>query len=269
MELGLSVRQPADVHAAELLDEIRAWQPDLGVLAGYSPIVGREFIAAPRHGCVNLHGGKLPEYRGSSPMNWALINGEVDVTLSIIQVNERVDAGDVLSERTFPVAIEDTIRDVDRKANELFPEMLLDVVAAVQAGTLRPRRQDEQRARYFPLRFPEDGLILWDAYTAVQVHNRIRALTDPFPGAYTFLGGRKIKLLRSMLARRPVFGEPGRVYRKDSHGLLVCAADQCLWVQEAVVDGTGADAFELVRRYDTFATLRGLAVVASQLQVGT
>jgi methionyl-tRNA formyltransferase len=263
-QLGLPVLQPHDVHDPALLAEVASWGADLGVLAGYSPIVGSEFIAMPRHGCINLHGGQLPEYRGSSPMNWALINGESEVTLSIIQVDHGVDSGDVLSERAIPVAIDDSIADVDRQANDLFPKMLVEVVASIADGTVMRRREDERLARYFPLRFPDDGLILWDSFTAMQVHNRIRALTDPFPGAYTLFNGRRVKLLRSKLPKTPVFGEPGRVYRKSEHGLLVCASDQCVWVQQAVVEETGGSAFEIVSRYDVFATLRGLALTAGQ-----
>jgi len=258
--LGLPLLRPADVNDPAALAWVRGLRPDLVVLAGYGQIVRRPFLELASRGCINLHGGRLPQYRGSSPMNWALIRGEKEFTVSVLQVDEGVDTGDVLAERTFPIGPDDTIADLQTTANRAFPGMLVEVVGQVAAGTLRPRRQDEAEAAYFPLRFPDDGLILWDLHTAEQIHNRIRALTDPYPGAFTSWNGRRIKLLRSKLAGGIYHGEPGRVYRKGPQGLLVCAADRCLWVSRAVVTDGGADAVAAVARYDKLATVRDLAM---------
>lgn len=264
---GLLLFQPADVNDLETIRSLQGLAPDVTVLAGYSPIVKRPFIELAPRGCINLHGGKLPQYRGSSPMNWALINGESTFSLSIIRVNERVDAGPVLLDRNFPIGTDDTIADLQAIASRVFPEMLLEVLQQIERGTVRERPQDEQEAGYYPLRFPEDGVIFWDACTALQIHNRIRALTDPYPGAFTFHRGRCIKLLRSRLAKRAYHGEPGRVYLKKGQGLLVCASDRCLWIERAVFEDTGTDAIEAIGRYEQMATLRGLAM-ASLLDLG-
>lgn len=258
-ELGWPVLQPVDVNAPDVLASLRLLKPELTVLAGYGQIVKQPFIDLAPLGCLNLHGGKLPQYRGSSPLNWALINGESEFTLSIIRVDAGVDTGDVLAERTFPIGIGDTIADLHAIANKVFPEMLLEIIEAIRAGTARGRRQDETQAAYYPRRFPDDGLILWDLYTAWEVHNRIRALTDPYPGAFTFFQGRRVKLLASRLTERPYYGEPGRVYRATDRGLLVCARDRCLWIERATVAATGEDALPLAARYEKFATLRDLA----------
>lgn len=256
---GLSVLQPADVNARDVVETLRAWKAEVSVLAGYGPIVSQTFIDLALRGCINLHGGRLPQYRGSSPMNWALINGDLEVTLSIIQVDVGVDTGDVLLDRTLPVGVNDTIADVQDRADRLFPEMLLAVLSGLEAGTLVPRRQDSAQAVYYPLRFPDDGLVLWDRLTAAQIHNRIRALTDPYPGAFTFLRGRRVKLLRSELAARTVRGEPGRVYANRGDGLLVCATDRCLWIRRAVFEDDQRDVVGAVSRYEQLATLGAAA----------
>jgi methionyl-tRNA formyltransferase len=258
--MGIPLFQPDDVNHPEVIARLRALAPDLTILAGYGPIVKQEFIDCAPLGCINLHGGKLPQYRGSSPMNWALINGDCEFTLSIIRVDTGVDTGDVLIERTFPIGIDDTIADLQATANRAFPEMLLEVLSQIQNGTDRARKQESAEARYFPLRFPEDGLILWDLLTAEQVHNKIRALTDPYPGAFTYYQKRRVKLLRSTLMKGEFHGEPGRVYRKSIQGLLVCAMDRCLWIQRAYMEPDGGDLFDQIQRYDKLATVRDLAV---------
>ena len=257
--LGLPVLAPEDVNAPDVAAALRGFAPDLGVLAGYSPIVRPSVFEIPRLGCLNLHGGRLPQYRGSSPMNWALINGEREFTISIVQVDQGVDTGGVLLDRTFPIGRDDTIVELHRLANEAFPELLLEVIRQLETGTARPRRQDERQAAYYPLRFPDDGIVLWDLLTAEQVHNRIRALTEPYPCAFTWVQGRRVKLVRSRPAVRVWRGEPGRVYQKGPRGLLVCASDRCVWLERVVDAEQGEDLTEQINRYEKFATVRELA----------
>ncbi|MGE0445919.1 MAG: methionyl-tRNA formyltransferase [Vicinamibacterales bacterium] len=249
-----------EVNAPSTIASIGALGPELIVLAGFGPIVGESFLAIAPHGCINLHAGRLPQYRGSSPLNWALINGEASFTVSVIRVDRGVDTGPVLAERTSPVGPDDTIADLHRVANDVFPQLLVQVVADIAAGSVRGRVQDECDAAYYPLRFPDDGLVVWDGLTALQVHNRIRALTTPYPGAFTYFGGRRVQLLRSRMTKRTYFGEPGRVYLRSERALLVCAADRCLWIVEASMADDGSDAATAVRRYDKFLTLRDQAV---------
>lgn len=254
-ERRLRVFEPADVNAAVVVAELAALRPDLSVLAGYGPIVGQPFIDIAPLGAVNLHGGRLPQYRGSSPLNWSLIRGEREFGISIIQVDRGVDTGDVLAEQVFPIGPDDTIADLHTTANSAFPAMLVEVISQFESGTAQRRVQSEADAAYFPLRFPDDGLVVWDLMGADEVHNRIRALTDPYPGAFSYHNGRQVRLLGSRRAQRSYYGEPGRVYLKNQNGLLVCAADQCLWITRATVDGV--DALSVLERYQRFATMRG------------
>lgn len=255
--LGLDVLQPDDPNAHEFVQLLRAANSDLFVLAGYGKILKRSAISVPRLMCINLHAGKLPEYRGSSPMNWALINGERSFTLSVIKLDTGVDSGDVLLERTFDIRPDYTIRDLHEIANRQFPDMMLEVVSRLESGDWLSVPQEPTEARYYPLRFPDDGLVIWDLHTAQQVHNRIRALTDPYPGAFTFYQRRKVKLLASELNEYDFYGEPGRVYRLNRRGLLTCAADKCLWITEARFEDTGQPLRAVLRRYEHLATLRG------------
>lgn len=257
---GITTFEPDDPNSEEALKRLSSLGSDLFVLAGYGKIFYQQIINIPKIMCLNLHGGKLPQRRGSSPMNWALINGDKSFTLSIIKVATGVDCGDVLVERTFNIDINDTIRDLHKIANEHFPVMLLEAVEQIANGTYQLRVQNNIPAAYYPLRFPDDGLILWDMNTAEEIHNCIRALTEPYPCAFTFYNNRRIKLLASELNEYPFYGEPGRIYQKTKRGILVCASDRCLWIKSAVFDDNGQSILDEVNRYDRLATVRWLTI---------
>ncbi len=259
-ELGIHVLAPGDPNDASTAAALQEAEADVFVLAGYGKILRQHIIDIPRLMCINLHAGKVPVYRGSSPLNWALINGEGSFGLSVLKLDGGVDSGDVLMQREFEISGNDTIRELHGIANEQFPVMLLDALQQIESGRCTPKPQDAERARYFPLRFPDDGLVLWDQLTAQQVHNRIRALTEPYPCAFTFFKGRKVKLISSEPASTRHEGEPGRVYRNTDSGLLVCAADTCLWIKQACFADDGTQLADGVHRYDRLATVGGLAL---------
>lgn len=253
---GLVVHQPADPNAPEFVGAVRALSPEILILAGYGPILREPLLSSAPRGVVNLHGGRLPDRRGSSPMNWAIIDGETAITLSVIRADRGVDTGDVLVERTFPIGPDETIANVQQTADDLFPGMLVEALGGIENGTITPRVHDSSRAVYYPLRFPEDGFLLWDMQDAEDVHNRIRALTAPFPGAYSYWKGRKVMLWSSARAKNDYRGEPGRVYLKNANGLLVCARDRGLWINRATFADDGSDAIAAIARYDRLSTVR-------------
>jgi methionyl-tRNA formyltransferase len=255
---GVPVLAPADPNTAEFVDRLKSVGPDVFALAGYGKILRGDILNVPRVMSVNLHGGKVPAYRGSSPMNWALIRGEKRFTLSVLRVDSGIDSGDVLLEKTFSIAPSDTIADLHRTADREFPKMLVEVLGRITKRALRGKKQSGP-AGYFPLRFAEDGLVVWDLLTAKQVHDRIRALTDPYPGAYAYFDGRKVRLTASRLTMTPFYGEPGRIYQANDKGLLVAAKDRALWITQAFFEKSASDrtapsAIGRLPRYSRFAS---------------
>ncbi|MBP9864902.1 MAG: methionyl-tRNA formyltransferase [Candidatus Omnitrophica bacterium] len=265
-KLGIPTVFPEDPNSVEFRQRLKGVQADLFVLAGYGKILKDAVLQIPGCMSINLHGGKLPQYRGSSPLNWTLINGEKSFSLSVIKVDGGVDTGDLLLERTYEILPEYTIVNLHEIANRDFPHMLLEVLKKISEGTLVAQTQDEQQAGYYPLRFPDDGLIIWDLFTAEQVHNRIRALTEPYPCATTYFDGRKVRLLTAALQAPSFFGEPGRIYRKTSRGLLICAKDKSLWIEKALFED-GSNLFDAVKRYDSLITMRGAIAAGFTLGV--
>ena len=194
-------------------------------------------------------------------MNWALINGEKEFTITIIKVDKGVDTGDILLERTFQIKENYNISDLHRIANQNFPEMILQVVENLDKNNLISKKQKNDDSSYYPLRFPDDGTIFFDYYTAEQIHNRVRALSVPYPGVLTYYKNKKIKILKTKLTSRPFYGEPGRVYRISKEmGVLVCAQDRCIWLKEVISEKTGENCINDFERYTMIATIKNAAI---------
>lgn len=229
--------------------------PDLFVLGGYSKILKEDILDIPKIFSINLHGGELPKYRGSSPLNWALINGESEFSISIIKVDTGVDTGDIIEQLKFKINQNDNIEDLHKKANKGFKKLLLKVINQINEKSYNLIPQKNENSSYFPLRFEEDGFILFDQFNATQVHNRIRALTTPYPCAFSFYNSKKIFFEKSELSNITFYGEPGRIYKKNQKGILVCCKDKSLWITKARFEN-GKDAINELKRYEKLSTVR-------------
>jgi len=197
------------------------------VMCGYSKIIGQEILQLPLEGCINLHASKLPRYRGAAPLNWALINGEKEIGLSIYKVDRGIDTGDIYAQETFEVSEDFTIRDALDKTLKIYPRMLLEVCDKIENGTIYPISQDPNEGTYFTKRRPKDGEFNWASDTAEQVHNKTRALTHPYPGAFFIHNGKKYFVWKSNLERKNYYGIPGRVAARHSDGgVTVIAKDR-------------------------------------------
>ena len=142
------------------------------------------------------------------------------------------------------------------KANTGFHKLLLKTINQINKKTYSPTAQEGKDKSYFPLRFKEDGFILFDQYNALEVHNRIRALSKPYPCAFSFYNSKKVLFEKSELNDFPFYGESGRIYKKNNKGILVCCKDLCLWITKAFYED-GNDALNDLIRYEKFATVKG------------
>lgn len=243
-----------DPNDSNAIDSIKKYNPDLFILGGYSKILKKNLLSVPKLFTLNLHAGELPRYRGSSPLNWALINGEKVVTISIIIVDEGIDTGDIINQREIEVLENDTIKTIHEKANVLFPKMIIETIEKIRSKNYQIKKQTGSTQSYYPRRFPSDGFVLFDQLNSLQVHNKIKALTDPYPGAFGYYQGKKVKFLSSESTDIPYYGEPGRIYKKLNGKLLVCCKDQCIWITSYEVDGlyNPESMFDV---YESFATV--------------
>ena len=229
----------ADVNGLDFLELLTSLRPRLLVAAGFPTIFRRPLIEIAEEGCLNLHGGPLPRYRGGSPLNWQIINGETMAGISIIDMDEGIDTGDVLAEAEFPIGPEDTIADLHAHANTLFPELLLRVIAGLETGEITRRTQDPTKAVYWHQRNDNDGMIDWCNMTATEVHNLVRALTRPYPGAFTCWNNSRARIFSTSLPTQSIRGVPGRVCYIGGQGPYVVCRDRAVLIKEYEVEGEG------------------------------
>lgn len=235
--------------------KFRSLKPDIFLLAGYGKILKKELLQIPNKITINLHGGQLPQMRGSSPMNWSLIRDHKHFTVNVIEVNEGIDTGPILASQTFKINTQDTIVDLHRKANTAFVKLIPKILTNIRKNNLKRKKQNETQSAYYSRRFAEDGFILWDSMRANDIHNLIRALTTPYPGAFSFYENQKIFILQSELPLNKYIGEPGRILKVESNRYLVGASDQALWISNLRAESDKTISFPL-KRYTSFLTTK-------------
>ncbi len=191
--------QPGKASSSEFADILKAYQPDLFLVVAYGEIISRELLDIPRLGCVNIHASLLPKYRGAAPMQHALINGEKETGITLIEMSEKMDAGDVLAMEKIPVPSEMTLGELTVQLCRLSCSLLKKFLPKLEKGTVQHKTQDHSKATLAPKIKVAHGKIDWSLSASV-LHNLIRGLS-PFPGAWceVEIGGqkRRLKILKS------------------------------------------------------------------------
>jgi methionyl-tRNA formyltransferase len=215
LEMGLAVFQPRRVREPEFIATLRELNPEVIVVAAYGQILPKEILVLPRFGCINVHASLLPLYRGAAPINWAIIRGETETGITIMQMDEGMDTGPVLMKESMPIDPGDTAGTLTERLSVLGAKLIAAALPQIEAGKLSPQAQDSSRATMAPLLKKEQGLIDW-TLSADEIRNRIRGLS-PWPGAYCFLDNKMVKIIES--ETRPGSGEPGALFERDKNTL--------------------------------------------------
>lgn len=188
---GIPVHTPEDVNTPEWIEVIRALDPDVLFSFYYRRMICDEILSIPRRGALNLHGSLLPRYRGRAPVNWVLVRGEKETGVTLHYMTSKPDAGDVVAQRTVPIDFEDTARTLFARMTGAARDLLRDTLPLLREGRAPRIPQDLSLGNYVRGRRPEDGRIDWTT-GAVEIHNLVRAVTHPYPGAFTHESGRKV-----------------------------------------------------------------------------
>jgi methionyl-tRNA formyltransferase len=236
--LGLPVYQPLKVRTGELAAWLRELQPDVAVVLAYGRILPPDVLAIPKYGCLNLHASLLPAYRGAAPINWALIHGETESGMSLMQMEEGLDTGPVFTRRRLPLDAQIDAGELYQRMAELAALMVKEDLPRVVRGELQATPQDHARASHAPPLLPEHSL-LDCAKSARSIVNQIRGLS-PRPGVRCSVGGRGLKLLRAQLAEEHSQGQPGQVLIADKSAVIVQANPGTFQVLQAQPDGKKA-----------------------------
>ncbi len=206
---GIPVWQPATLRDGTAADTLRALAPELIVVVAYGRILPPEILAIPPRGCINLHVSLLPRYRGSAPIQWAVLNGDAETGVTIMQLDEGCDTGAILLVRKVPIDPEETSGELFDKVSALGAQTLVTAIEKLAAGELTPKKQDDALATQAPPLKKEMAAFAFDA-DAAHLHNLVRGM-NPWPVAYFERDGKKIKVLASRLAPNAAGAAPGTV----------------------------------------------------------
>jgi methionyl-tRNA formyltransferase len=251
IQAAIPVLQPQRIRSDDFYADLCKFEPDIITLTAYGKILPGNIINLPPLGTINVHGSLLPKYRGAAPVQWALINGETETGITIMQMDEGIDTGDILLQDRIPIEPADTAGTLSVKLAALGGAALGKTLDLLRRDKLKPVKQDEKRASFAPLLKKEDGSVDW-SQSATEISCLMRGL-DPWPTTYTTLSGRRMRLFSpEVVDKHPCqknFSEPGIVCRADRHGLLVSTGHGCLLIKEVQPEGS--------KRMDVHAYISG------------
>ena len=247
-EAGIPVLEPASVNAPDVKARLASLAPDFLFSFYFREILKPDVLAIPSRGALNLHGSLLPRYRGRCPVNWVLVHGETETGVTLHYMEPKPDTGDIVAQRAVAIAEDDTALTLNRKLGDAARALVGAVFPALLAGTAPRVPQDHARATTFGGRRPEDGRIAW-AKPARDVSNLVRAVTHPYPGAFTTWRGAKLFVWKATPIGRLAHMVPGRLAAVSGDGMLVGTGDGGLLVERVEVDGgPEEDATDFARR---------------------
>ena len=223
---SLPVFTPENASDDAFVAQLAALQPDVVVVACYGQFLKRNLLAVPRIGTINVHPSLLPKYRGASPIQWALANGETETGVSVLYVTPKMDAGDILAQEKFPITPDDDYGALEPKLSAQGAELLVRVLDGFRAGRTQGTPQDEAQATYARKLAKEDGLVDW-SLPAEAIRNQLRGFS-PWPGAYTFLPGGILLKLHEVKVEAGAVALPGMVLDAAGAGPLVATGSGAL-----------------------------------------
>ncbi|WGL96840.1 bifunctional UDP-4-amino-4-deoxy-L-arabinose formyltransferase/UDP-glucuronic acid oxidase ArnA [Arsenophonus nasoniae] len=231
-ELGLPVFAPENVNHSLWIERIEKMQPDVIFSFYYRHMLSQELLALAPKGAFNLHGSLLPKYRGRVPINWAILNGVTETGVTLHKMIAKADAGDIIAQKKVAIDATDTALVLHEKIRQASEQLLADTLPLIKMGDYSATPQDESQATYFGRRRAEDGLIDWSK-SATEVNNLIRAVTEPYPGAFTYLAESKMIVWRARVLEKSHDKLPGTIISTEplqiacGQGVLEILTGQC------------------------------------------
>jgi len=224
LDAGIPVFQPQTLKTPEAREQLTALNADVMVVAAYGLILPRAILDIPRHGCLNIHASLLPRWRGAAPIQRAIAAGDRQTGITIMQMDAGLDTGDMLLKLTTPITESDTGGSLHDRLADLGGDAIIDALAGIIEGTLRPTPQDDAQACYASKLSKEEGQIDWTE-DATAINRKIRAF-NPWPGTYTDAGDLRIRLHESEVIDITSDRHPGTVVARSREGIdIACGLD--------------------------------------------
>jgi methionyl-tRNA formyltransferase len=230
---AIPVLQPVKVRVPEAIEEIRALRPDLIVVVAFGQILPKALLDIPPRGCINVHASLLPRYRGAAPLNWCIINGETETGVTTMLMDVGLDTGDMLVKRSLVIDPEEDARSLHDRLSLLGATTMAETLDLLVQDALVPEKQDDSQSCYAPMLKKELGCLDWNKDPQT-LKNLVRGVT-PWPGAYTWLDGKLLKVFRIRVGSSA--GQPGTVLRADREGLEVACQGGSLIIDELQLEG--------------------------------
>lgn len=233
VEKGIKVYQPVKVREPEFVEIIRDYKPDVIVVIAFGQIIPESILEIPKYGCVNIHGSLLPKYRGAAPIQWAVLDGEKESGVTSMLMDRGIDTGDILLKRSIKLAEDETSGSLFDKLMALGAETLLETLEGLEKGSITPEKQGDSPTDYAKMLTKEMGLIDFSR-TASELDCFVRGM-NPWPSAYTTLGGKTLKIWRA----KPVAekGKAGSVLRVGKDSFVVGCGENALEIFEVQLEG--------------------------------
>ena len=249
-DYGLSTVTPADPNDDVFVATLRSLAPDFLFSFYYRQMLSPAVLAIAARGALNMHGSLLPKYRGRAPVNWAVLHGERETGASLHYMAAKPDAGDLVAQTAVPILPDDTAREVFDKVT-VAAEITLDRALPALVGGSAPRiALDLAAGSYYGGRKPEDGRIDW-SHDATRIHDLVRAVAPPYPGASTKVAGRPARVLRTRVIDRAGPAQPATLAADDHRLIARCGGGGVLAIKELEVDGMPVTPSAFAARFGT------------------
>jgi len=236
-EHGIPVMQPRRIKAPEAIEELKSYPADVYIVAAFGQILSQEILDIPKYGSLNIHASLLPKYRGSSPIQHAIIGGEDKTGITIMQMDAGIDTGDILYQKEIAIDAHETFETLHDKLMALGGEAVVEALALLEEGKLAPRKQEDALSCYAPLIDKRMGRIDFSK-DAVTLDRLIRGLT-PWPGTYTSYRGKQLKIWRAenVISVNTFARTPGEILRIEKDCVTVAAGQGALKIYELQLEG--------------------------------
>jgi methionyl-tRNA formyltransferase len=248
LKYNIPVFQPAKIKTPEAVEELRGYNADIFVVAAFGQILSKEILDMPRLGCVNIHASLLPKYRGAAPINWCIIDGEEKTGVTIMQMNEGLDTGDILTVKEVPIDKKETAETLFDKLSVAGAELIVDTLPKLANGEVTPIQQDDSKSSYAKLMHKSLGKVDWTK-SAVSIERLVRGLNS-WPSAFTSFNGKTVKLWScDVVSDTDNKGEAGTIVNVAKDYFDVACGEGVLRVLELQLEGK--------KRMDTKSFLLG------------
>lgn len=230
LQLGYDVVQPTSIKTREFVDQLGHYEPDFVIVVAFGQLLPENVLAQARTGAINVHASLLPKYRGPAPIQWAIINGELETGVCTILMDKGMDTGDILLSLREPIRADDTAGSLHDRLAKKGANVLTDTLMAYSDNTIQAKPQDHSAATYAPMLAKNDGRVDWEK-SAESLEPFIRGVT-PWPGAYTFFKEKRLKLFRSRPIAIDISEPPGTVLQTFPDELRVATGNGALCIEE-------------------------------------